>query len=303
VALANSPAAIDPYPSTGFDDRPLFIPPDVIIPTLDDTPDGPDTSKDAYAPGNWSKANLAYFSANDLHWDWFINTENWCGPIVGGAADDPDCEADIVEILAHHNPGNHTVHHIHMGANIPPDPSATPPVQSCDGATSMNSCDSELAGVEAVINQLSNGGTPHLTRFRAPYGEPFNGGGDGLADVQAVVAKYAVSVGWNFDSGDSAYHGRTCAKAPCPTGESIASAVESQIGTAPGAGAKWGILLMHGTFGWTHDAIKILFEPKTGYLAAHGFRVGTVEDAICWKYGKHSWEIVAQLTGQARSPN
>jgi hypothetical protein len=55
---------------------------------------------------------------------------------------------------------------------------------------------------------------------------------------------------------------------------------------------------MHGIFGWTYDAIQILFAPGTGYLAKNNFRVGTVEDAICWKYGKHSWEII-----QGRSPN
>jgi hypothetical protein len=33
------------------------------------------------------------------------------------------------------------------------------------------------------------------------------------------------------------------------------------------------------------------------------FRVGTVEDAICWKYGMHSWDIVQTLTKQPRSPN
>jgi hypothetical protein len=33
-------------------------------------------------------------------------------------------------------------------------------------------------------------------------------------------------------------------------------------------------------------------------------RLGTVEDAICWKFGKHSWEIVQQLNpGQTRQPN
>jgi hypothetical protein len=36
----------------------------------------------------------------------------------------------------------------------------------------------------------------------------------------------------------------------------------------------------------------------------HGFKLATVEDAICWKYGKHSWEIVQQLNaGSMRAPN
>ena len=35
----------------------------------------------------------------------------------------------------------------------------------------------------------------------------------------------------------------------------------------------------------------------------HGFRIGTVEDAVCWKYGKHSWELAKQTSGKNKSPN
>jgi hypothetical protein len=72
-------------------------------------------------------------------------------------------------------------------------------------------------------------------------------------------------------------------------------------------GTSWGIVLMHGVLPWTAEAIPKLFNPAKGtdqgYVPAHKFRVGTVEDAICWKYGKHSWEIVQQLTGQPHGPN
>jgi hypothetical protein len=61
---------------------------------------------------------------------------------------------------------------------------------------------------------------------------------------------------------------------------------------------------MHGTYPWTYDAVKMLFDPTTGYIKTHKFRVGTVEDAICWKYGKHSWEIIQQLNaGSKKVPN
>ena len=66
---------------------------------------------------------------------------------------------------------------------------------------------------------------------------------------------------------------------------------------------RYGILLMHGTFPWTKDAVPMLFDPQTGYLAMHNLKRATVEDVICWKYGKHSWAIVQQLTGQLRKPN
>ena len=112
--------------------------------------------------------------------------------------------------------------------------------------------------------------------------------------VEGVVAKYAVSIGWNLDSGDSA--GATY------TGAQIAQNVETLIGTAPGKGTNWGIVLMHGTYPWTHDALPLLYG-KTGYLATHGFKLATIEDAVCWKFGKHSWELVQQVSGQARAPN
>jgi hypothetical protein len=148
-----------------------------------------------------------------------------------------------------------------------------------------------------VINTLSNGARPHLTRFRSPYGEPYQERSAGLAAEQAVASKFAVHVGWQMDSGDSA----DC-QAPCFSGTEIANNIKKLIGTAPGQGS-YGIVLMHGTYGWTYDAAKILFTPKTGYLATHNFKVATVEDVICWKYGMHSWEIVQKLNNQPRSPN
>jgi peptidoglycan/xylan/chitin deacetylase (PgdA/CDA1 family) len=282
-----TPVAIGKFPDTGFDTRPAYIPNDVIIPTFDDVPDGANTPPDpVYGPGNWTKSDLAFFKKNQMHPDMFINTNNWCGDIT----QDPSCEATLVDILKNENAGNHTVHHIHMGiAGTPSDP----------GCPDAPSCSAEVAGVESLVKTLSNGGRPHLTRFRAPYGEPFQAQGPGLSMVEAVVAKFAVQVGWNFDSGDSSCDSTT---APCFTGQQIANNVIQHIGSGPGKGQGWGIVLMHGTYPWTRDALPILFGSK-GYLAKHGFKIGTVEDAICWKYGKHSWQIVQQLTGKAHGPN
>jgi peptidoglycan/xylan/chitin deacetylase (PgdA/CDA1 family) len=289
------------YPSLGFDPTydgattftPNYIPNDVIIPTLDDVPDGPDTSM-AKMPGLWTTADLAYLDMNKMHWDFFINTNNACD--LTAASPNTDCVAAVVDILTLHNPGNHTVHHPYL------DGSGSP------GCSNASCVDMELTGVETAINTLSKGGRPHLTRFRAPFGIPYQAG-TVLAYVQPEVAKYAVAVGWHWDSSDSLFdNGTMCTKSdgqtlgPCPTGQEIANNVTSAIKT-PGKGTAWGIILMHGIFKWTHDAIPILFDPNTGYMAKNKFRVGTVKDAICWKYGKHSWEIVQQLTGQSRSPN
>jgi hypothetical protein len=67
--------------------------------------------------------------------------------------------------------------------------------------------------------------------------------------VQPEVAKYAVSVGWNLDSGDSLWDDGTNCTAqnsstlgPCPTGQDIANAVIALIGT-PGTGQAYGIVL------------------------------------------------------------
>ncbi len=282
-------APIDRYPGTGFDEKPSYIPPDVIIPTLDDVPDSIISPPiQAKGGGNWTTADLAYLDAHNMHWDFFINTKNACN--LTGTVPPAECTAAVMDVLKLHYPGNHTVHHWHLGT------------QGTDGCGDATCVRNELAGVESFINTASKSARPHLTRFRAPFGEPYQDNSPGIAFVAPAAAQFAVAVGWNLDSDDSNHDdGRNCTGA-CPTGQSIAATVEKLIKT-PGTGSAYGIVLMHGIFGWTRDAIPLLFDPNTGYLAKNKFRVGTVEDAICWKYGKHSWEIVQMLSGQARSPN
>jgi hypothetical protein len=135
--------------------------------------------------------------------------------------------------------------------------------------------------------------------------------GPGLSVVQSVIAKYAVVIGWNFDSTDSLYDdGSNCMSGPlgdpCPTGAALAQFVMNAVGT-PGNGTN-GIILMHGLFPWTHDALKLLFDPVNGQAVKAGFRLGTAEDVVCWKYGMHSWDIINLLnhytgTPQERKPN
>ena len=283
-------AAIDAYPETGFDPKPSYIPNDVIIPTLDDVPDDivspPNQAKGA---GDWTTSDLKYLDEHNMHWDLFINTNNACD--FSGKAP-AACQAAVVDITKNHYPGNHTVHHFHLGMTGS---------EGCPDATCVAN---EIKGVETVVSAASNGAHPYLTRFRAPFGEPFQDQGTGYAIVAPVVAQYAVQIGWNLDSDDSNHDdGVNCTpKGKCPTGQTIAATVEKLIKT-PGTGSAYGILLMHGIFGWTRDAIPLLFDPATGYLAKNKFRVGTVEDAVCWKYGKHSWEIVQAKTNKPHGPN
>jgi hypothetical protein len=291
-----APAAIGTYAEIGFELRPTYIPNNMIIPTFDDAPDPVHAAADGvvftnFGAGNWTRKMLDYFDASSLHVDFFINTNNFCNLDTN-----QDCLLTLGSILKNHNPANHSIHHSHMGGDTAFN-AADYAASSCGfTAGSRIVCDDEMKGVETVVNTVSSGGRPHLTRFRAPYGEPFQAGTPRLAEMRALVAKYAVHIGWQMDSLDS-----NCDECKY-TGAAIAGNVEKLMGNAPGAG-QWGIVLMHGTYPWTYDAAKLLLDPTTGYVQTHGFKVATAEDVVCWKYGKHSWEIVQQLSGQKRDPN
>ncbi len=325
-------------PETGFDPDPTFIPADVVIPTLDDVPDGPALLDDGgldpvYGAGNWTKQDLAYLDSNDLHWDFFINTDNWCGPITGDPAnDDGDCDSDLMDILTRHTANDHTVFHCYMGDSLPATSTVTsgactasdvaegtcvPGGCTSASSTDIPSCADEIQGVVDVVKKMSPVPRPYLTRFRAPYGVPFQPGTDAngtatgpgtaaLTEVAPVVAQFAVEVDWNIDSGDSTYNGTDCSVTPCPTATQIASNVMTLLQKPGAAGASHGIILMHGTYPWTAGAIPVLFgaHGTDGEIQTAGFRVGTVEDAICWKYGMHSWDIVNKLNATTtRIPN
>jgi hypothetical protein len=291
-----TPAKIGTAAEIGFETQPSYIPNYVIVPTFDDTPDGVHKPGDGdvytnFGEGDWTRKLIQFFDTNSMHVDFFVNTNNFCD-----VSQDPECMATLVSMLKTQNPANHTVHHMHMGGNTgnnPDDPASS----SCSGSNSTVSCDDELKGVESVVDMASNGGRPHLTRFRSPYGEPYQAGGGALSAIRAIVKNYAVHVGWQMDSDDS-----SCDNCKF-TGTKIANNVLGNIGSGPGKGKSWGIVLMHGTYPWSYDAAKILFDPKTGEVQKRGFKLGTVEDVICWKYGKHSWELVQQLSGQPRGPN
>jgi peptidoglycan/xylan/chitin deacetylase (PgdA/CDA1 family) len=264
------------WPETGFDAQPTYIPNDTVILTFDDVPDEMITT-----------ADLQWLDQNNVHVDWFTNTNNYCGDLAASGANQT-CVGDIKDMLKNHNLGNHTMEHWHLGKSVTGGGEPTCPDATC--------VDTQIKGVETFINTLTSGATPHLTRFRAPFGEPYQDafGAPATADlkeVAPVVAKYAVEVDWNLDSGDS--DGQKW------TGQSLYNNVVQQIKKPGASGASWGIILMHGVYQWTHDMLPLLIP----YLQTNHFKLGSVEDVICWKYGKHSWEIVQQVTGQPRSPN
>ncbi len=266
--------AVGTAPQTDFNPQPAYIPNNVIVLTFDDVP-GTNVGTGPAAP-DVTGADLQFLKSKNIHVDFFINTMNYGGPT-----------ADIVQMQTDgHYLGNHTIDHKHLGQ---PDPMDTIPACKSDPTCVEN----EVSGNETAINKILGGSKPHLTRFRAPFGEPYQGmyvGGDGFntqADynaVSAIVAKYAVAFGWNFDSADS--NGMTWDPA------ALLQNVEGIIQKPGAAGASWGIMLAHGVYPWTRDMLPMLIP----YLQQNGFVLGNLEDVSCWLWGKHTWEIIPNRT-------
>jgi len=269
--------AVDPgmYPETTFDSQPPYIPNNMIILTLDDGPDGSGCVGEADA-GSESCTVLddQLLNQNGIRADFFINTDNRCA-----VAMQTGCWSYVQQLFAHgHYVANHTVNHAHLA----PGGSSTDGITHCTAAACI---DAQLAGVEQTVGTLTSGTTPHLTRFRAPFGEPYQGGSAAdLALVEPIVANYAVEVNWNFDSTDS----NGTLWNPVSLFEYVTSVIKT-----PGKGS-WGIMLMHAVYPWTYHTLQMLIP----YLKQNGFQLASVEDVICWRFGKHSWQIIPN-----RGPN
>jgi peptidoglycan/xylan/chitin deacetylase (PgdA/CDA1 family) len=257
-------------PQTTFDPNPSYIPKNVIVITLDDVPGTNDRTPAGFP--DVTAADLALFKTNNLKVDFFINTNNY---------DPTNQNADIMQMMSDgHYLANHTIHHYHLGHAPMPDG-----IMACNADPTCD--DTEIGGNETAINTILNNAKPHFTRFRAPFGEPYQGGYPAAAADQAavgpVVAKYAVAYNWNFDSGDSngmAWNGTT-----------LYQNVVAQIGTA-GTGSSWGIMLAHGVYSFTYDMLKTLIP----YLKQNGFVLANLEDVSCWMWGKHTWDIIPNRT-------
>jgi peptidoglycan/xylan/chitin deacetylase (PgdA/CDA1 family) len=237
------------YPQTDFSPQPAYIPSDTLILTLDD---GPDVAKTAQI--------LDILKERNVHVDFFVNTMNYGGPV------------SLIKRMIDegHHVGNHTVHHSHLA-----------PGGGMDGVPHLSTAadvESEIAGVETAVQTLTGGAVSQLTRFRAPFGEPYQAGDpDDVALVEPVVAGHAVAIDWNFDTQDST----------TSDGDVVVSTFADLVKTPGEPGAAWGIFLMHAVNAQDVDALPKILD----YIAAKGFKLATVEDVLCWKFGKHSWEI------------
>jgi peptidoglycan/xylan/chitin deacetylase (PgdA/CDA1 family) len=258
------------YPQTTFDPQPTYIPNNMIVLTLDDGPDGTGcTSEMGFDSVSCTVLVNEFFMKQGIKADFFLNTNNRCtvAPMFG-------CYTYVQQLIAAgHYIANHTVHHPYLGPAGAAPGTAIPP---CMDAACVQS---ELSGVEDTIKTMTNGSIPNLTRFRAPYGEPYeNGVASDQMLVEPVVAQYAVAVNWNFDSGDS--------NGMMWTGPTLLQNIANIIQT-PGKGA-WGVMLIHAVYPWTLEMLPLLIT----YLQQNGFQLATVEDVICWRFGKHSWQLI-----------
>jgi peptidoglycan/xylan/chitin deacetylase (PgdA/CDA1 family) len=260
------------YPQTTFEPQPAYIPSDMIILTLDDGPDGTGCTGVMGDSASCTVLDNEFFMKQGMKVDFFMNTNNRCtvAPMFG-------CETYAQQLIAAgHYIANHTVHHYHLA----PGGGMGDGIMHCSDSSCIQS---EITGVESTVSMLTNGATKNLTRFRAPFGEPYQSGSmSDQALVEPVVAQYAVEVNWNFDSGDS--NGMTW------DAVSLFNNITGIIKT-PGQGS-WGIMLAHAVYPWTTQMLPQLIP----YLQQNGFKLATVEDVICWRFGKHSWEIIPNKT-------
>jgi peptidoglycan/xylan/chitin deacetylase (PgdA/CDA1 family) len=244
--LNGSCATPGPTPALGFDNQPSYIPNDTVILTFDDVPDVTNTAK-----------VLDILKARGIHATFFVNTMNYGGPL------------SLVQRMHDegHTVANHTDKHCCM-ANC-----------SCPGAVCQDD-EQSIVAVETAIAGLN--GIPRPTLFRDPYGVPDQPSSCTPADQatsDAIVAKHAVNIGWNFDSGDS--DGITD-----PT--ALYNNIVMQIQTPGAQGASWGVMLAHAVLAQTVQALPMVLD----YLQGNNFKIAQVEDAVCWKYGKPSSQLV-----------
>jgi peptidoglycan/xylan/chitin deacetylase (PgdA/CDA1 family) len=203
---------------------------------------------------------LDILKARGLHATFFVNTMNYGGPM------------SLVQRMHDegHTVGNHTDKHCCV-ANCGP----------CPGAVCQNT-DQSITAVETAIAMLN--GVPQPSLFRDPYGIPDQPGttctpSDIATSDALVAAHHDVNIGWNFDSGDSD-------GISDPT--ALYNNVVMQIQTPGASGAYWGVMLAHAVLAQTVQALPNILD----YLQAHNFKIAQVEDAVCWKYGMHSNQLL-----------
>jgi peptidoglycan/xylan/chitin deacetylase (PgdA/CDA1 family) len=264
-------------PMTPFGEpQPAYIPNDTVIITIDDGPsDKPDPSDPDYEeykgclPNGCTAQVLDTLKAHNMKATFFINSANWTDEITT----DSEATGLVRRMLKEgHTVANHTVHHYHLA----------PGGNTTDGEkhlTKASEIEAEILGVENSVKTITNGGIPTLTLFRAPFGEPYQSGtAADKALVSPVVAKHAVEINWNFDTHDQ----------ETTDPEVVFQNFKAAVGTGPGKGPSWGIFLIHATSPQDAKGLPKILD----YIESQKFKVASVEDVLCWKFGKHSADII-----------
>lgn len=192
---------------------------------------------------------LDVLKAEGVHATFFINTDDAINVLASSSA-----RLAVQRMIAEgHHVGNHTVHHLSLGATT-------------------TDVEAEVSGVVAVLRSVAPDAL--IVRLsRAPYGEPYFGPQDRLDAVAPIVARYGVHVGWNIDSRDWA----------CTSATDPAACVVSTVLKDVDAGRS-GIVLLHSTKAHTVTALK----PLIAELRKREKSFTGVEELVVAKYGKPS---------------
>ena len=240
----------NPRPNLGVDQSGNPIK-NVIGLTFDDGPDLTNTPR-----------VLDTLKAKNVKATFFINTNNWDGPV--------DSNTTLKNLIKRiidegHQLGSHTVTHPHLPT------------------LSDSAIRGEIEGVQTTVNRSDVLGAafPKLTMLRAPFGDPYLGPGADFDRVAAIVAQYAVHMGWAVDTFDYNCSGTAAQKRDC-----VINNFTSKVKT-PGNG-DYGMVLMHSVQPQTADAIGAIID----YCRNNGFQFWVGEQFVQAQFGKSSNEVI-----------
>lgn len=235
------------YPEIDFSNRPSYISNNSLSLSFDDGPDWNNTAR-----------VLDILRDKGVKATFFINSENWSNIWTEGPMQ------DLVRRMVNegHELANHTQRHDHLPW------------------LSDQAIDAQIRNVQDAVNNIFGGVGPRLTLLRAPHGEPYQFAVPGDYNrVAAIVARYAVHVGWGVDTFD--YNCRP------GDGSCVYDSFVSKVGT-PGNGS-YGSVLMHSVHSQTANALPSIID----YARNRGFRFVSTEDLVRAKYGRSSRELIA----------
>jgi peptidoglycan/xylan/chitin deacetylase (PgdA/CDA1 family) len=272
VAAQAAQAQHDDYPKLGFEEKPAWLKPNELVLTFDDGP----------AWGDDTVHVLDILKEHKVKATFFVNTSQ-------GIATDWDewgkAKLAVQRIIDEgHGLATHTRTHAHLPGK--------------DDA----GLEDEIFGVEPEIKKYIKN-APRITLFRAPYGEPYqwkfqqdelewevDPGVSSYETIAPFAAERAVHIGWNIDTNDW----RECGSGGDGTvaGEDSSTCVFDRLKALLDKG-QYGVILMHSIQPRTVAALPKILD----YLKSNDYKLVSVEQAVCNKYGATSANIVDKKSG------